>query len=103
MMLRIRFDGNIPTPTLSFLDTTCPGQCNSSYAKIPEGIEVVFCSAYSNFKQEHFTELKKIGQLASPHNEFIYDLHLQHNYQILYKDQVVLSLIQLRGWNTIEP
>jgi hypothetical protein len=103
IVLRIRYDANIPNPTLSFMDTTRPDQFNSNYTEIPEGIEVVFCSVYPHFKQHHFDKLKQLGQIAQPHNKYIYNLFTHHNYQILYKDQIVLSLIQEPGWNIIEP
>ena len=102
-MLRIRSDANIPNPTLSFIDTTDPGQFYSNYTEIPEGIEVVFCLVYPHFKQEHFDKLTQLGQIAQPHNEYMYTLFTHHNYQILYKDKIVLSLIQEPGWNIVEP
>jgi hypothetical protein len=102
-MLRIRSDANIPNPILSFIDTAHPGQFYSNYTEIPEGIELVFCSVYPHFKLEHFDKLKKLGQIAQPHNKYMYNLFTHHNYQILYRDKIVLSLIQEPGWNIVEP
>lgn len=103
-MLRIRYDANIPYPTLSFRDTTQDDQYSSSYVKIPEEVDVIFFPASHTFKLEYFSLVtpKVVGSrshFARPHNEFIYNLMLHNNYQIRYKDQVMMNLVVQQGWN----
>ena len=102
-MLRIRYDANIPYPTLSISDITEYDKYNSSYVKIPEEVDVIFLPASYTFNLEHFSTVTKMvgsrSNFAKPHNVFIYNLMPHNNYQIRYKGQVMMNLVVQQGWN----
>ena len=101
MMVRIYYDGNLPNPVLSFAYKT--NDQNSGYEKIPEGVDVVFFAASATFQLEYFSTVKKVvgsrNNFVEPHNDYTYNLMPYNNYQIRYKDQVVMNLVIQFGWN----
>ena len=86
--LRIRWDGNIPQPTLSFSNILKKEKYNSDYTEIPKGIEVWMYPFLNDFKKESYKFLTK--QILTLHNEYIYALTTYNNYQIIYNNTVIL-------------
>ena len=103
--LRIRWDGNIPQPTLSFSNMlnneNFKNNYGCDYSKIPNGIEVWQYVSWNNFKNEYYNTI--IKDILTPHNEYMYALKPYHNYQIAYNNIVILQLTNQQGWNIHQP
>ena len=95
--LRIRWDGNIPQPTLSFSNILKKDKYNSDYSQIPNGIEVWMYPSIHNFKKEFYNTITK--DILIPHNEYMYALKTYNNYKIVYNNTVIMQLTNQQGWN----